>query len=153
MKNKTIRTSIIIAAIIIIGIILTVIYRTNIDASNMPYKQIDISIGKEFNNEDILNIVKEVVGDRKVKVQKVGIYQDGVAINIKEISSEELESLNTKINEKYELENTVDSIDVTDMPKVSIMDYAKPYIKPLVIACVIIAVYVAVYFVISRRKN
>lgn len=153
MKNKTIRTGIIIAIIIVIGIILTSIYRTNFELSYTAHKHIEISIGKEFENEDIINIVKEVVGNREVKVQKAGIYQDTVAINVKEISDEELESLNTKINEKYELENTVDSLNVTEVPKASAMDYVKPYIKPLIIACVIIGVYVAIYFAIIKQTK
>ena len=56
MKNKTIRTSIIIAIILILGIILTAIYRTNFDVAYLAHKQIDISIGKEFENGDIENI-------------------------------------------------------------------------------------------------
>ena len=152
MKN-TIRTSIIIAIIIIIGILLTAIYRTNFEFSLSEHKQIDISIGKEFENEDIRNIVKEVVGERKVKIQKIGTYQEDVAISIKEISDEELERLNTKINEKYELENTIEDIERTEIPKMNIIDYIRPYIKPLIIACIIIAVYVAIYIVISKRKK
>ena len=153
MENKTIRTSIIIAIILIVGIILTAIYRTNFDAAYLAHKQIDISIGKEFENGDIENIVKEVVGNKKVKVQKVGDYQDNVAISLNDISDEELGNLNTKINEKYELENTVDSITVTEIPKVSIADYVKIYVKPLIIACVIIIVYGIIYFAISKRKE
>ena len=153
MKNKTIITSIIIAIIIVIGIILTALYRTNFDLSFAAHKQINISIEKEFENEEIKNIVKEVVGNKEIKVQKVGEYQDTVAINIKEISDEELQNLNTKINEKYELENTAQSIEITEIPKVSTMDYVKPYIKPLIIAFIIIAVYVAIYIVIIKRKK
>ena len=153
MKNKTIRTSIIIAIILILGIILTAIYRANFDVAYLAHKQIDISIGKEFENGGIENIGKEVVGNKKVKVQKVGDYQDNVAISLNDISDEELGSLNTKINEKYELENTVDSITVTEIPKVSIADYLKLYIKPLIIACVIIVVYGIIYFAISKRKE
>lgn len=152
MKN-TIRTSIIIAIILIICVILTAIYRTYFEFSFSEHKQIDISIGKEFADEDIINIVKEVVGERKVKIQKIGTYQEEVAISIKEISDEELENLNTKINEKYELENTVEDIVITEIPKMNTLDYLKPYIKPLIIACIIIAVYVAIYIAIIKRTK
>ena len=151
--NKTIRTSIIIAIIIVIGIILTAFYRTNFDQSYTAHKQIEISIRKEFENEEIKKLIKEVVGNKEVKVQKAGTYQDTAVIKIKEISDEELENLNTKINEKYELENTVEDIEITEIPKASTVDYIKPYIKPLIIAFVIIAVYVALYIVVIKRKK
>ena len=153
MKNKTIRTSIIIASILIIGIVITTIYRTNFDIMYMAHKQIHISIGKEFEKSDIENIVKEVVGNQKVKVQKFGDYQDNVAISLKTISDEELENLNTKINEKYEVENTIESITTTEIPKTSVIDYIKMYVKPLISACVIIAIYGIIYYAINKGKK
>ena len=153
MKNKTIRTSIIIAIIIILGIALIAVYKTRFALSFVAHKQINFSIGKEFENEDITNIVKEVVGNKEIKVQKEGIYQETATISIKEISDEELENINTKINEKYELENTVDSLNITEMPKTSMVDYVKPYIKPLVIAFIIIAAYITLYIVITKRNK
>lgn len=152
MKNK-ITISIVLAIVLILGIILTSIYRLNSDLLYTEHKQIDISIGKEFENKDILNLVKEVTGNRKAVVQKLEIYEDMAAISIKEISDEELENLNTKINEKYEIENTVDNLQITEMPSVSFADYIRPYIKPIVIACIIIAIYVGIYILIKKRNE
>ena len=153
MNKKTIKLSIIIALAIIAGIILCAIYRTNFDLSYMEHKQVEVSIGKQFENEEILNIVKEVTGNKKVALQTKGDYSDNALINVKDISSEELENLNTKINEKYEIENKVEDLKVTDIPKTGIIDYIRVYVKPLVIACIIIAIYSCLYIVIYKRKH
>lgn len=153
MNKKTIKLSIIIALAIIVGIILCAIYRTNFDFFYIEHKQVEVPIGKQFETEDILNIVKEVTKNKKVAIQAKGDYSDNVLINIKDISSEEIESLNTKINEKYEIENKVEDLKVTDIPKTGIIDYIRVYIKPLVIACIIIAIYSCLYIVIYKRKH
>ena len=129
------------------------IYRTNFDFFYIEHKQVEVPIGKQFETEDILNIVKEVTKNKKVAIQAKGDYLDNVLINIKNISSEEIESLNTKINEKYEIENKVEDLKVTDIPKTGIIDYIRVYIKPLVIACIIIAIYYCLYIVIYKRKH
>ena len=76
-----------------------------------------------------------------------------VSISLKEISDEELENLNTKINEKYGTENKVEDIKVTDVPKVSLGDYMSSYIKPFFISLTLIVVYVGIYVLIQNKKN
>ena len=72
MNNKTIKLSILIALAIIVGIILFAIYRTNFDLLYMEHKQIEVKIGKQFENEDILNIVNEVTANKKASIQRQG---------------------------------------------------------------------------------
>lgn len=154
MKNKTVTLSIVIVVIIILGILFTSIFRLNSNLLYKAHKQIDISIGKEFENEDILNIIKEVTENRQVVVQKLEVYEDMVSISIEDISDEELESLNTKINEKYELENTLaNSVKVTKIPQVEFIDYIKEYIMPTIVACVIVLIYLAIYILIKKRAD
>ncbi len=152
MKNK-ILTSIICITVLLVILFITAIVRLNSNLLFTAHKQIDISLKQEFQDEDIINILKEVVGKRSVKVQKLEIYGDMVSISLKEISDEELENLNTKINEKYGTENKVEDIKVTDVPKVSLGDYMSSYIKPFFISLTLIVVYVGIYVLIQNKKN
>ena len=152
MKNKLIAGLVFVAVFLIIVFVAT-LYKLNSDILFTAHKQIDISLGQEYKDEDILNILKEVVGDRKVKVQKLEVYEDMVSISIKEISDEELENLNNKINEKYNQENKVEDLKVTEIPKVKFSDYINPYIKPFFIALTLIVVYVGIYVFIKIKKK
>ena len=151
MDDKLLRNGIICVLVVLLAIFIIPIFRLNLNILNREHKQIAISIGKEFESEDILNIVKEVTNNREAEIEKVEVYEDMVAINIKEISDEELENLNTKLNEKYELENTVDNIRITDIPAINYIDYIKQYFKPLIISCVLIAIYILLYWFIKKR--
>ena len=138
-KKKILYT--VIALIIVVGILITCIWGFNVNISYTEHKQVDIYIGKEFNSEDINKIAKEVLGKQEIRVQKVEVYEDMVSINAKEITNEQLEQINQKINEKYELENKADSLTITSVPKIRLLDEIKPYITPIIISTVIIIVY------------
>ena len=138
-KKKILYT--VIALIIVVGILITCIWGFNVNISYTEHKQVDIYIGKEFNSEDINKIAKEVLGKQEIRVQKVEVYEDMVSINAKEITNEQLEQINQKINEKYELENKADSLTIISVPKIRLLDEIKPYITPIIISALIIIVY------------
>ena len=130
MKKKNL-IGILLGIIIIIGIILTTIIGLNLDLMYSSHKSIDINLQKQFENEDVYKIAKEVFENQKVKVQKVELYEDMVSIIVKDATDEQLENLNTKLNEKYELENKKDDMVITNVPSVEISDLVKPYILPV----------------------
>ena len=66
----------------------------NVGLTYAQSKQVDIYIGKEFENNDIAQIVKEVTGESFVGIQKVELYEDMVSITTKELSQEQLEQIN-----------------------------------------------------------
>lgn len=150
MKNKKV-IPILITVFILVGIVVTCVLGLNFDLSYSAHKQIDIQIGKEFDNKEIKALVKEVVGNRKVTIQKVELYEDMVSIGIQDISEEELQNLTTKINEKYEIENTVENIAVTSVPNVRGRDLIKPYLMPIAISFLIILAYIICYVLIKNH--
>lgn len=152
MKNR-IKTSIVLVTIILLVLFCAVIYRLNSSILFASHKQIDIALDQEFQKEDILNILKEVSPNKKVEVQKLEVYEDMVSISISDISDEELENLNTKINEKYGTEHTKDDIKVTDVPKVNFVDFMGQYIKPFFISLTLIVIYVAIYSLVVNKIN
>lgn len=152
MKKKNL-IGILLGIIIIIGIILTATMGLNLDLMYSNHKSIDVNLQKQFENEDVYKIAKEVFENQKVKVQKVELYEDMVSIIVKDATDEQLENLNTKLNEKYELENKKDDMVITNVPSVEISDLVKPYILPVSISFVVIIVYLVIYMAINNRVN
>ena len=143
----------ILAGIILIGIIVTFVFGLNFDMLYRNHKQVEIYIGQEFNDDDVNQIVKEVVGNKKVVIKKVELFKDMASIEIEDVSDEEINSLNTKINEKYSLDNKVEDIIVTNIPKESAKDIIKPYILPVIISFIILLIYLAIYVLVYNKTN
>ena len=136
---------IIVAGAIIIGTLglkADIIYSKN--------AQIDVYIGKEVNVKDIQAITKEVFPNDRVIIQKVELFNDMVSIIIPEKSDEELsekvEQLNTKINEKYGIENKTEDLTITHNPKIKLSSIIKPYILPMAIGTVLVLIFVAIRY-------
>ena len=146
MKNKKI-LYIILACIIIIGTIVVAVSGFNVGLKYSPNKQITVYIGKNFENEDIKCLVKEVIGNSNIIVQKVELYEEIASITVKDITDEQIEEINNKINEKYSLENTVkDNITVTENTSLRIRDLVKPFIIPIAISLVVILIYASIRY-------
>ncbi len=143
MKNKVFA---ILAIVIVVGIIIVCTLGYNVDISYKGYHLIDVKIGKECNISDIKSITDEVFKDQYVGIQKVGTYSDSVAIKVYSVSEEQKELLNTKINEKFELENTVEDMNANYVPSYKLRDVIKPYVIPLSAATVLILIYAAIRF-------
>ena len=143
MKNKIFVG---LSIVVLIGIIIIAICGFNVDYAYKNYYLVDIQIGQEFNINDIENITKEVFGKQSVEIQKAGVYSDNVVIKVKEISEEQKNTLNTKINEKYSVENKVEDIEVNYIPSYRLRDIIKPYIVPFISVTVVIFAYLAIRF-------
>lgn len=138
---------IVLACIIIIGIIVIAFAGFNVSLKYSPNKQVSIYIGKEFESNEIKSIVKDVVGNKQVIVQKVELYREIASITVEDITDEQIEQLNTKINEKYGIENTVkDDIRVTQNSNLRIRDMVKPLIMPVALSLVIIIIYAGIRY-------
>ena len=145
MKNKIMLG---LAVVILIGVIIMVAVGFNVDLNYREYNLISVNIGKEFSVNDVKNIANEVFGKSKVEVQKAGIFVDNAAIKVSEtnITEEQKELLNAKINEKYGIENKTSDMQINFVPRFRLLDIAKPYIIPLIAATALILVYMAVRF-------
>ena len=150
--NKKIVGAIAIA-IIVIGIIVTAILGINSDLIYRDHQEIDIKIGKEFEDKDIETIVSEVVGNAKVSVSKVEMFKDMVTIRVDNITDDQLAEINTKINEKYEVDNKVEDITKVEVPRAKWMDLIKPYILPVTISMVLIEAYLVIYLLVYKKTS
>ena len=140
---------ILLALIIVAGAIMTCVKGFNVDTMYTDNIRLYVYIQKEFENNDVKQIAKEVFGTDEIVVQKVEVYKDMAVITIKQKDVKNInaelkdlvEQLNTKINEKYGIENTTDEISIKYEPKVKLTSILKPYIMPVTISSIIILIY------------
>ena len=149
MKKITKQQKIILIISLIIITIGTVIAATigfNFDLKYDKSQKVELFLNKEFNEKDIKQIAKEVLGKKKVLIQKVEVYEDTVSIIAEEITEEQKQKIVEKVNEKYQTELKAEEITTENIPHNRGRDIVKPYIMPLTIATVFILVYLAVRY-------
>ena len=96
MKKKLFGITIIV---VIIGIIVVALKGFNVNFKYKEHKAITIPINTDFNINDIQSIADEMFGKNTCYLEKAGIYNDEVIINVKDITEEQIESLKNKVNE------------------------------------------------------
>lgn len=140
--------------IIIVGIIVTCIWKTNFSLEYSEHTRIYVYIGKEFNVEDIKQIAKDVLKNKEIKYQNIETFNDSIAINVKELNDEELTVLKDKVKEKYEIEEIDSNVTTMTIPHYRIRDIIKPYIVPMIITTLVILVYIGIrYFNLGIVKT
>ena len=147
MKKKifyTILICIIVAGAIVIGTMglkADIIYSKNI--------KIDVYIGKDYNNNEIEQMAKEVFNTNRVIVQQVEYFGDMFSLIISqdvENIDEKAEEFAAKINETYELSEEDTNIQVIYQPKIKLSSILIPYLLPIAISMAIILIYVIIRF-------
>lgn len=138
--------SILLICLLIAGIIVIAIKGFNVGLKYSENTQIAINIGKTFEINDIKQITSEVFKGQRVIIQKVELYEDMVQITVKEASEEQINELNTKINEKYELENSIDDVEVVQNANVRLRTLIKPYILPISILSIVTILYAMIVY-------
>lgn len=140
----------ILALIVLVGAVLVVTIGLRLDMKNDANTKIYVYIGKEFDNNDIEQIAKETFETDTAIVQKVEIYNEMALITIKEQNTEnineKIESLNSKINEKYGIENKKEDIVINNETKINMYSVIKPYILPMLISLIVILVYSSIIY-------
>ena len=131
MKKKSFIISIVL---VIIGVIIVALKGFNVDLMYRAHKAIIIPIGTEYNLKDVELITNEVFGKEEVILEKAGLYNDEVVINVKEVSDEQIKTLKNKINEKYGVTQDIliligDDYNVDDVKAIANEVFAKENIN------------------------
>ena len=134
--------------IIIVGAIIIGTKGFKFDIAYRKTKMIEIYIGKEFNLDDIKNITNEVLGNKEVKLNKIGEFENTVAITLDNITDEEFDLLIQKTNEKYELENKKEDILSVEIANLRLRDIIKKYVTPVIIMTIL----TLICFIILYKK-
>lgn len=153
-KNKVIYA--VLFFIILVGII--VYNKFNFSLEYSDSKRIDIYIGKEISIDDLRELSQNVFQNKQVILQEVENFGDMVALTVKDVSDEELDTLVTKINEMYkekygeeyvkehQLELSKDTLSVSSVPHYRIRDMVKRYAIPSGIAGIAIIIYILIRY-------
>lgn len=145
MKNRKI-IYLIAVMIILLGMIVTGIWKTNFSLDYKEHTRIDVYLGKDYNLEDMKQIAKEVFPKEKICYQEIETFHDSLSVHVSSLTEEQLGTFKEKVKEKYELEETDNSIVTTTIPHYRIRDMVKPYIIPMIIATILIFVYVGIRY-------
>lgn len=137
---------ILLVCLFIAGIIVISTLGFNVGTKYSENTQIGINIGKEFNIKDIKEITDEVFKGQRVLIQQVEMYKDMVQINVKDVTEQQISDLNSKLNEKFEINNALTDVEVTHNANVKLKSIIKPYIIPMTIISIIVIIYTMIAF-------
>lgn len=140
-KKITLLISIIL---IIIGAIIYAVIGFNYNLSYGTAKRIVVSMKGDFVLDDYKSMAKDVYGESKVET--ISIFREGVSIKVKDTNDEQLDTLISKINEKYGYEYKKEDLKVTELPKVEVYSILKQVIIPLVITLLIVLIYMMIRY-------
>lgn len=147
MKQKS--TKILVILIAIILVLGTIMIYTKGLAFELKYqdsKQVELNLGKQFEEKDIKEITNEVFEGQPVIIRAIEVYKDAVSITTTEITEEQKNELVSKINEKYGTELSSDNITIEDVSHIRGRDIIKPYIIPFGIATIVILAYLVIRY-------
>lgn len=140
---------IVVAAIVLAGISVMCTVGFNLGLTYSNSKRIDVYIGKDFELNDIKSITDEVFG-KNVILQTAEILDDYVSITVSDASDEQVESLKTKIAEKYSIKEESKKATTVEIPSTNVIDVMKPYVFPIVLTTLIFTLYLGIRF---RKQN
>lgn len=145
LKNKKV-IYLLAVLIILVGIVVTCIWKTNFSLEYAEHSRIDIYFGKEYNMDDLKQIAKEVFPNEKIVYQEIEFFHDSVAMNVKQVNDEQIATLKEKVKDKFQLEEIDNQISIVTVPHYRIRDIIKPYIVPMVITSLIVFAYVGIRY-------
>lgn len=152
MKQLTAKQKIIcivVIAIILAGVSVICTTGFNLDLMYSNNKRIDVYIGKYFSLGDIKVIADEIFEGNKV-LQTAELLNDYASVTVKDASEEQVNEFKTKISEKYNVSEKLQSIKTTEVPSVNVIDVMKPYVFPIILTTLIATIYLAIRF---REEN
>lgn len=145
MKNKKVLYAL-TALIIILGIISIFVFKLNFTLMYSEHTKINVYLGKEYNLQDIKNVVEETLGKQEVIYQEIEVFKDSIAINIKSANEEQIKALETKLREKYEIGENEQFIVIDTVGHIRGRDIVKPYIIPMIIVTIVIIAYIGIRY-------
>lgn len=131
----------VLVVVIIAGIVVIATAGFNVELSMQKNNRVELYLEKDFEISDIKNIANEVFQNKQTVIQKVEVFGDTVSITTNEITDEQKQQLVEKVNEKYSLELTADSIEIEKIPNERLRDLINPYIFAFSLATGLILVY------------
>lgn len=114
----------------------------NYDVEFVGGTQLLLSIGQEFNNDDIANTVKEVTSQTTPQIQRI-LGEQQVNIKLKSIDDETRNNLINKLKEKYP---NVEALEVSNVSSTISGEMQRTAILAVTIACLAMLAYITFRF-------
>lgn len=146
MKNIKKGLALIVIIILILGIIMVVKKGFNYGIEYKEVTELKFMLGQVLDMNEVENIVNEAFNNKELKIQKIDFFNDSVNISVVEPTDEEIQTLINKLNERYNQNNTIDSISIVKTANVFLKEIIKPYILPCIIALALVALYMIIRF-------
>lgn len=147
MKQKSTKILILLIAIILIaGTIITFTKGLNFELKYKDNQNIELNLGQEFKEDDMLQIAEEVFGKQQVIVQYIEVYKDAAKITTTQINDEQKADFIAKVNEKYGTELSSENIEIEKVAHIRGRDIIKPYITPFIISTIIILIFIIIRY-------
>ena len=146
MKNKALY--IVLMVIIIFGAIVYKVKGFNKELNYSNRQEFEISAACTFDVSKVQNIAKEILSNRKVKVQKVERFDNAFEIISTEISEEEKQNIINKVNEEYNENISNESVSIITISETRVSDILRPYVLPAIATLTA----VLLYFIFVYRK-
>lgn len=114
----------------------------NYDVEFVGGTQLLLSIGQEFNNDDIANTVKEVTSQTTPQIQRI-LGEQQVNIKLKSIDDETRNNLINKLKENYP---NVEALEVSNVSSTISGEMQRTAILAVTIACLAMLAYITFRF-------
>lgn len=142
---------IIIILIILSGIITLCVAGFEKSTAYEAGTRIEVYIPKGYEKQDIINIAKESFS-KKVSFDEIDKLNQIAAIKLHDYTKEELETFETKISEKYNIEKDDLQLQEIKLPTTRISTAITPYIFPIVLVTVLSLIYMLFRNLKSENK-
>lgn len=142
---------IIIILIILSGIITLCVAGFEKSTAYEAGTRIEVYIPKGYEKQDIINIAKESFS-KKVSFDEIDKLNQVAAIKLHDYTKEELETFETKISEKYNIEKDDLQLQEIKLPTTTISTAITPYIFPIVLVTVLSLIYMLFRNLKSENK-
>lgn len=143
MKKTTKIMMAITVAIILSGIVVTILYGFNKDISYQKSTKIEVNIPKGYEKEDIKQIANEVFSNKNIQIQDIEKTNQVVSVRIKSYTEDELNSFKAKISEKYDIDQDELTVYEIEVPATRISTLVTSYLFSVGLVTILSLVYVA----------
>lgn len=149
MKKNILKIGIILA-VIAIGIAIIYFARFQFSLYYEQNVRLEIYLGKEFQTEEVMQQVKEILPEQELIIETAGAFKDTISITTTTITDEQVSQIIDKLNETYETELSAEAdTQVIYNSNIRGRDIFMPY---LVISSIAAGITIAIITIIYGKK-
>ena len=146
MKKKSYVLYVIVVILLIASTIMVYTKGFNIGVYYAEGKSIRITTVNSIDMKEIKQIVSEIWKDQPFHLSKVELFDNSFAIKVFDYTDEDIETLVSKLNEKYSESLTKDSVVIEDVANVRVRHLLEPYAIPTMISLLLILMFYSIRY-------